>query len=331
VALGIPRSVAAFHLDKLAEVGVVDVRFERAGGRTGPGAGRPSKLYRPAQEEVVASVPDRHYDLAGSLLASAVADSANTGAPVRDCLRSAARTTGRQIGERIPVPLHRVLGDEVGGVFGSLHTDHGVTLRMGTGVTEIRGGDSVEAVELDDGRLEAADVVVIGVGVSPRAGLAEIADLPTDNGIVVDEHLETKVAGIFAAGDVANAWHPHYQRHLRVEHWANARNQGITAGRNAAGHRDSYARLPYFFSDQYDVGLEYVGHGSRDDAVIIRGDRDAHQFIAFWHREGMLTAAMSVNVWDVIDELKSIIETRSPIDLERLVDVDVPIAELARR
>ena len=103
VALGIPRSVAAFHLDKLADAGVVEVRFERVGGRTGPGAGRPSKLYRPAQSEVVASVPDRHYDLAGSLLASAIAESANTGAPVRDCLRVAARTSGRQIGEGVRV------------------------------------------------------------------------------------------------------------------------------------------------------------------------------------------------------------------------------------
>jgi 3-phenylpropionate/trans-cinnamate dioxygenase ferredoxin reductase subunit len=229
------------------------------------------------------------------------------------------------------VPLHRVLGEEVGGLFGSLHTDHGVQLRMGRVVTRIRGLDSVEAVELEDGRVEVADVVVIGVGVTPRVDLAEIADLRTDNGIVVDEHLETSVTGIFAAGDVANAWHPHYGRHLRVEHWANALNQGITAGRNAVGRRESYTRLPYFFSDQYDLGLEYVGHGSKDDAVIIRGDRDARQFVAFWHRDGIITAAMNVNVWDVVDELKAIIESRSPIDLARLTDVDVPIAELARR
>ena len=269
---------------------------------------------------------------------------------LRDALRTATRVavvgagwigsevaaSARQMGAEVvlidpsPVPLHRVLGLEVGGLFGALHNEHGVTLRMGTGVTEIRGGHSVEAVELDDGRVEPADVVVIGVGVTPRVDLAEIADLRTDNGIVVDEHLETSVAGIFAAGDVANAWHPHYQRHLRVEHWANALNQGVTAGRNAAGNRDPYARLPYFFSDQYDVGLEYVGHGSSDDAVIIRGDRDSRQFIAFWHRDGIIAAAMNVNVWDVVDELKAIIETRSPIDLELLTDIDVPIGELAR-
>jgi 3-phenylpropionate/trans-cinnamate dioxygenase ferredoxin reductase subunit len=232
--------------------------------------------------------------------------------------------------DRAPVPLHRILGDEVGGVFSALHTDNGVTLRMSTSVAEMRGVDSVEALVLDDGRVEAADVVVIGVGVTPRVDLIQGAGLLADDGIVVDERLETNVAGIFAAGDVANAWHPHYQRHLRVEHWANALNQGITAGHNAAGNRDSYTRLPYFFSDQYDLGLEYVGYSTTGDAVTIRGDRDSRQFIAFWHHDGIITAAMNVNTWDVVDDLKTLIETRSPIDPALLTDLDTPIAELAR-
>jgi 3-phenylpropionate/trans-cinnamate dioxygenase ferredoxin reductase subunit len=211
-----------------------------------------------------------------------------------------------------------------------LHTDNGVTLRMSTSVAEMRGVDSVEALVLDDGRVEAADVVVIGVGVTPRVDLIQGAGLLADDGIVVDERLETNVAGIFAAGDVANAWHPHYQRHLRVEHWANALNQGITAGHNAAGNRDSYTRLPYFFSDQYDLGLEYVGYSTTGDAVTIRGDRDSRQFIAFWHHDGIITAAMNVNTWDVVDDLKTLIETRSPIGPALLTDLDTPIAELAR-
>ena len=111
-ALGIARSVAAFHLDKLADVGVVEVRFERVGGRTGPGAGRPSKLYRPARDEVVASVPDRHYDLAGSLLASAVAESASTGAPVRDCLATVARNAGCRVGRGVAVSSERATQDD---------------------------------------------------------------------------------------------------------------------------------------------------------------------------------------------------------------------------
>ena len=112
---------------------------------------------------------------------------------------------------------------------------------------------------------------------------------------------------MYAAGDVASAWHPHYRRHLRVEHWANALNQGITAGVNAAGGTERYTRLPYFFSDQYDLGMEYVGHSDPGDAVVVRGSLDDRQFIAFWHRHGIVTAAMNVNVWDVVEELKAII------------------------
>jgi 3-phenylpropionate/trans-cinnamate dioxygenase ferredoxin reductase subunit len=201
---------------------------------------------------------------------------------------------------------------------------------LGTGVAELRGAKTVEAVVLGDGRVEAADVVVVGVGVSPRTELAATAGLAIDNGILVDEHLATAVPGIYAAGDVANAFHPHYGKRLRVEHWANALNQGTTAGRNAAGNRDAYSRLPYFFSDQYDLGMEYVGHGDGTDAVVVRGDRDAREFIAFWHRDGTVTAAMNVNVWDVVDDLKAIIEARTAVDPIRLANADVPLRDLVR-
>jgi 3-phenylpropionate/trans-cinnamate dioxygenase ferredoxin reductase subunit len=231
---------------------------------------------------------------------------------------------------RAPVPLQRVLGDDIGAVFARLHTDNGVQLRLGTGVAELRGAKTVEAVVLGDGRVEAADVVVVGVGVSPRTKLAATAGLAIDNGILVDEHLATAVPGIYAAGDVANAFHPHYGKRLRVEHWANALNQGTTAGRNAAGNRDAYSRLPYFFSDQYDLGMEYVGHGDGTDAVVVRGDRDAREFIAFWHRDGTVTAAMNVNVWDVVDDLKAIIEARTAVDPIRLANADVPLRDLVR-
>ena len=270
---------------------------------------------------------------------------------LRDAIRSAGRVavigagwigsevaaSARQMGAAVvliapaPVPLQRVLGDAIGGVFRQLHADHGVELRLGTGATELRGTKSVEAVVLDDGRLEAADVVVAGIGVSPRTELAEdLLGLRVDNGIVVDERLRTGVDGVFAAGDVANAWHPHYGRHLRVEHWANALNQGTTAGRNAAGQRDTYTRLPYFFSDQYDLGMEYVGHSGAGDAVVVRGDTASREFIAFWHDEGVVTAAMNVNVWDVVDDLKALIEASRPVDPARLADPDIPISELAR-
>jgi 3-phenylpropionate/trans-cinnamate dioxygenase ferredoxin reductase component len=250
---------------------------------------------------------------------------------------SEVAASARQMGAQVvlidpaQVPLRRVLGDEIGATFRQLHADHGVELRLGAGVDALRGTKSVEAVVLDDGRVEAADVVVVGVGVTPRTGLADHAPaLRVDNGIVVDEHLETTVPGIYAAGDVANAWHPHYGRHLRVEHWANARHQGTTAGRNAAGNRDPYTRLPYFFSDQYDLGLEYIGHSDPGDALTVRGDIGSREFIAFWHHDGIVTAAMNVNVWDVVDDLRVIIQARTPIDDARLADPDVALGDLVR-
>jgi 3-phenylpropionate/trans-cinnamate dioxygenase ferredoxin reductase component len=227
------------------------------------------------------------------------------------------------------VPLQRVVGDRIGDVFRKLHADNGVELRLGAGVRELHGARSVEEVVLADGTAEAADLVVIGVGVAPRTELAGAAGVRLDDGIVVDRHLESNVAGISAAGDVANAWHPHYRRHVRVEHWANALNQGAAAGRNAAGRREPYDRLPYFFSDQYDLGLEYVGLGAPDDHVVVRGDLDAREFIAFWHRDGAVTAAMNVNVWDVVDDLKSIIAAGHDVDLARLGDPALPVGHTA--
>jgi 3-phenylpropionate/trans-cinnamate dioxygenase ferredoxin reductase subunit len=153
--------------------------------------------------------------------------------------------------------------------------------------------------------------------------------MKVDDGIVVDESLQTSVPGVYAAGDVASAWHPHYRRHLRVEHWANALNQGTTAGINAAGGTERYTRLPYFFSDQYDLGMEYVGHADRGDDVVVRGNLANRQFIAFWHRRGIVTAAMNVNVWDVVDELKAIIAAGRPLDPERLANPAVTLAELS--
>jgi 3-phenylpropionate/trans-cinnamate dioxygenase ferredoxin reductase subunit len=294
----------------------------------------------------------RQLDVAGVPLEGVhLLRTADDSSRLRDAIRRATRVavigagwigsevaaSARQMGADVvlidpgPVPLRRVLGDEVGTVFRDLHSDHGVALRMGRTVSELRGSDAVQEVVLDDGRVEPADVVVIGVGVAPRIELAQRAGLQVDDGIVVDEYLETGVAGIFAAGDVANAWHARYQRHLRLEHWANALNQGITAGRNAFGRREPYTRLPYFFSDQYDLGLEYVGHAGGDDAVTIRGDRHSREFIAFWHRDGIVTAAMNVNVWDVVDDLKAIIEAQSPVDLRLLADRDVPLGHMAVR
>ncbi len=248
---------------------------------------------------------------------------------------SEVAASARQMGASVvlidpaPVPLHRVLGDEIGAVFAQLHADHGVELRLGTGVAAVRGDQHVEQVVLDDGRVEAADIVVAGLGVTPRTELADAAfGLRVDNGIVVNEHLETNVEGIFAAGDVANAWHPRLGRYLRVEHWSNALHQGTLAGRNAAGERETYDRLPYFFSDQYDLGMEYVGYADTGDAVVVRGDTASREFIAFWHRDGIVTAAMNVNVWDVVEDLRALIEAGQTIDPARLSAPDIKISDL---
>ena len=273
-------------------------------------------------------------DLAGVHHLRSLDDAASLGAAVRHGSRVAVIGAGwigsevaasaRQLGAEVvlvdpaPVPLHRVLGREIGDVFRRLHAGHGVDLRLGTGVAELRGGDSVEAVVLGDGRVEPADVVVVGVGVVPRVELAEQAGLKVDNGIVVDQHLRAR-GEVFAAGDVATAWHPHYGRHLRVAHWANALNQGLTAAANDAGAGESYTRLPYFFSDQYDLGMEYVGHGDPRDRVVVRGDVEGMAFVAYWLRDGRVTAAMHVNVWDVIDDLKALVGSGRVVARSELV------------
>jgi 3-phenylpropionate/trans-cinnamate dioxygenase ferredoxin reductase subunit len=267
---------------------------------------------------------------------------------LRDAIRASSRVavvgagwigsevaaSARQVGADVvlvapaTVPLQSVLGDRVGDVFRQLHADHGVRLRLGVGVQELRGSGAVEEVALTDGTVEAADLVVVGIGVTPRTEVAAAAGAVVRDGVVVDQYLESGAQGIYAAGDVASAWHPHYRRNVRVEHWANALNQGAAAGRNAAGRREPYHRLPYFFSDQYDLGMEYVGLGDPSDDLVVRGDLDRREFVAFWHRDGVVTAAMNVNVWDVVDDLREIVATGRPVDSGRLADEDVPLADV---
>jgi 3-phenylpropionate/trans-cinnamate dioxygenase ferredoxin reductase subunit len=219
--------------------------------------------------------------------------------------------SARQVGAAVtlidpsPTPLHRTLGPELGKVFADLHRDHGVDLRLGATVDALLGTHRIEGVELRDGPVVEADGVVVGIGVTPRVALARTAGLEVDDGVVVDEHLRSSDPDVFAAGDIASAWHPHLRRRVRVEHWATALHQGEAAGRNAAGGAVVYDRLPYFYSDQYDLGLEYVGLHGPDDVVRIDGSVSAREFVAYWERpDGVLTAAMAVNVWDVIEDLK---------------------------
>ena len=201
---------------------------------------------------------------------------------------------------------------------------------MGTGIEAIEGEGRAERVRLADGVVIDCDFVVVGVGVTPRTALAEAAGISVDDGIIVGAGLETSSEGVFAAGDVARAFHPFYGESLRVEHWANALNQPATVARAMLGKPATYERLPYFFSDQYDVGMEYTGYAADWDEVVFRGDRAAREFIAFWLKDGRVVAGMNVNVWDVTDSIRALISSRVAVDDRRLADPDVPLAELAQ-
>jgi 3-phenylpropionate/trans-cinnamate dioxygenase ferredoxin reductase subunit len=243
---------------------------------------------------------------------------------------ASARQRGLEVSlvERGATPLERVLGGEVGGIYGQIHRDHGVDLHTGAAVESFEGAGRVERVRLAGGEALDCDFAVVGVGVSPRTDLAAAAGIAVDDGILVSERLETSRRGVFAAGDVANAFHPFYGRHVRVEHWANALNQPQTAAQAMLGKPASYDRLPYFFSDQYDVGMEYTGYAREWDEVIIRGDVDAREFIAFWLSKSRVVAGMNVNVWEVTDAIEALIRTGLPVATERLRDPDVPLDSL---
>src|SRR5215218_9604493 len=230
--------------------------------------------------------------------------------------------------ERGKVPLEGVLGAEVGRVYADIHRDHGVDIVSGAAVDSFEGGAGVERVRLADGRTLESDFVVVGIGVEPRTALAEEVRIPVDNGILVSERLETSVDGVFAAGDVANAYHPFYRRRLRVEHWANAVNQPSAAARGMLGKPAGYERLPYFFSDQYDVGMEYSGYAKAWDEVVFRGQPDEREFVAFWLEGGRVVAAMNVNVWDVVAPIQELIRSRHEVSAERLRDPDISLEEL---
>jgi 3-phenylpropionate/trans-cinnamate dioxygenase ferredoxin reductase subunit len=226
------------------------------------------------------------------------------------------------------LPLERVLGPEVGQIYLDLHRDHGIEFLPETTVERFEGQGGVERVVTRDGAVIETDFVVVGIGVAPRTGLVETAGLKIDNGIVVDEHLETSAPGVFAAGDVANAWHPFYGHRLRVEHWANALNQGPVAAKAMLGQEATYDEIPYFFSDQYDAGMEYSGYATEWDEVVFRGDVEGREFIAFWLRDERVVAGLNMNVWDVSDPIRDLIRSRRSVSARDLADADVPLAQL---
>ncbi|GAA3959751.1 NAD(P)/FAD-dependent oxidoreductase [Gordonia caeni] len=242
-----------------------------------------------------------------------------------------ARTAGTQVTVIEPqrLPLQNILGDEVGRILADLHRSRGVDLRLGVGVDAIEvdrapGG----RVVADDGTSFEAGTVLVGIGAQPEVDLAEAAGLAVSNGIDVDAGLRTSDEHIYAVGDVAAHDHPHFGR-IRIEHWANALNQPAVAAANLLGHDEEYSRLPYFFSDQYDFGMEYRGHASGEDRVVLRGDTDAPAFLAFWlDEDDRVRAGMNVNLWDDGDAIADLISTARGVDPARLADPSVPLESL---
>jgi 3-phenylpropionate/trans-cinnamate dioxygenase ferredoxin reductase component len=234
----------------------------------------------------------------------------------------------RQLGRNVslvalpPGPLEHVLGSEVAGVYQRLHKEHGTPIIIGR-VAELAGTDRVTEVVLSDGQRLPADLVVAGVGAAARVDLAAGAGLHVHGGgVQVDQFLQTSVPEVFAAGDIASAWHPRFGRHIRIEHWDNAIEQGKVAAANMLGQRQAYDRTPYFYSDQFDLGMEYRGYARSWDRVVIRGDLDAREFDAFWVKDGHVVAAMNANRWDDAAELQELVDNQAPADIEKLANLE---------
>ena len=244
---------------------------------------------------------------------------------------ASARQRGLQVTviDPLALPNERIFGPEIGAFYRDVHAQQGVELLLGDGVESFEGDGAVSRVRTAGGRAVDCDFVVVGIGVLPRVELAEDAGLAVDNGVVVDERLQTSVPNVFAAGDIARASHPFFGERIRVEHWANALNQGPAAARAMLGEPVSFDRIPYFFSDQYDVGMEYSGYAPHWDKVVFRGNRDDGEFIAFWLQDDHVIAGMNVNVWDVNEHVQALIRSGQAVDVAALTDSDTPLESLA--
>jgi 3-phenylpropionate/trans-cinnamate dioxygenase ferredoxin reductase subunit len=239
-----------------------------------------------------------------------------------------ARTLGNEVTvlERDPVPLAAAVGPRMGEVFRRLHEENGVDLRPSVNVERIVGADHAEGVVVD-GETVPADLVLVGVGAVPSTALAEAAGLTLENGILTDASLRTSAQDVYAAGDVANAYHPVIQRHLRSEHWDNALKGGAVAARVMMGRDAVHDAIPYFYTDQFDVSMELSGYPPlmKDAELLIRGDLDAREFIAFWVDDGRVVGGMNVNVSDVQKPIKALIRSGERVDAGALVDTETPL------
>ncbi|OEV02671.1 NAD(P)/FAD-dependent oxidoreductase [Streptomyces oceani] len=250
---------------------------------------------------------------------------------------AAARAYGAEVTVVEPetTPLHQVLGPELGAFFTDLHQERGVRFHFGARLTKITGhAGMVQSVLTDDGDEHPAHDVLAAIGAAPRTGLAESAGIALadgrGSGVAVDSALRTSDPRIFAAGDVAAVQHALLGTRLRVEHWANALHTGPAAARAMLGQEVAYDRVPYFFSDQYDVGFEYSGWappGSYDE-VLIRGDLNKREFLACWLRDNRVLAGLNCNIWDVTETVRELIRTGTVVDPRALADPQVPLDRL---
>lgn len=248
-------------------------------------------------------------------------------------LEVAAGARGRDVNvtvvEAAHLPLLAALGAEVGEVFAQLHREHGVDLRLDQSVKEITTDNgTATGLRLGDGSTVTADAVLIAVGAAPNIGLAETAGLAiADGGVLVDASLRSSDPDIYAVGDIAAAQHPFFGVRIRTEHWANALKQPAVAAAGMLGKQAEYDELPYFFTDQYDLGMEYVGHAPEYRRVVFRGDVAGREFVAFWlDASNRVLAGMNVNVWDVLDDVKALIRSAEPVDPERIADPAQPLS-----
>jgi 3-phenylpropionate/trans-cinnamate dioxygenase ferredoxin reductase component len=246
---------------------------------------------------------------------------------------AAARAAGLDVTLLVSgdLPLQHALGPEAAPIFDELHRSHGVDLRYRTTAVQLTGRQrAVTGVRLSDSAKIDADMIIVGVGVVPRTELAAAAGLKIDNGIVVDEHLRTSDPDIFAAGDIAQTYSPRLGRHIRVEHWANARRQGAVAAKSMLGQDGVDLRPSYFFTDQYDLSMEYTGDigPAGYDRVIFRRYADSNQMIVFWLYEQRLQAGMNINIWDVADDIERLIQSARPINAGDLGNPATPLATL---
>ncbi|MBC7631403.1 FAD-dependent oxidoreductase [Aeromicrobium sp.] len=318
---GIDRAAKTLHLDVSTESIPYDILVVATGSR-------PRRLLIPGAD----SAWTLRYIEDSDGLRQAFTESANVvvigagwiGLEAAAAARAAGLTV--TVVEQASLPLASVLGEELGRYFLELHRNHGVTMRMSSAVHEIISADGrVQGVRVDD-EVVPADLVVMGVGAAPDVRLADESGLSTANGIVVDERFRTSDPAIYAIGDVATAHNTAVGTTLRVEHWDNAVRQGDALGKILMGADVEYNWSPYFFSDQFDLGMEYVGRAGTDDESIVRGDLTSGEFIAFWLAGTRVTAAMNVNIWDVSDTLRTLIGR--DVDPSRLRDLSVPLSEV---